>query len=141
MRISRKIIGYALIMIFFVGLIVLIGILSDNKLDTRQEEYEKEIIGTQIQIEALEKKIADLSAENEELKKSLEAEKKQNDENVELQSKLETSSQALSGLKDIYDLYKSGSKSQAKDLLSKIEPIGFDDASLAYYELLKDFIN
>ncbi len=141
MKISKKIIGYALIMVFFVGIIVLIGILSDNELDSRQKEYEKEILGTQNQIEALEKKIVDLSAENDELKKKLEAEEKQNDENVELQSKFETSSQALSDLKDIYDLYKSGDKAQAKALLSKIEPIGFDDASLAYYDLLKDFIN
>ena len=128
-----KVYGYAVIMIVCVIAIVLIACLSENRLDSYQEEYENTITVNQKQIESLEKEIAMLSDENKELKKKVE-------ETLTLQTELEGGQQAMSDMKEIYSLYKSGSKTEAKNRFSKIEPIGFDDMCLAYYELLKDYL-
>ena len=65
-----KVYGYAVIMIVCVIAIVLIACLSENRLDSYQEEYENTITVNQKQIESLEKEIAMLSDENKELKKN-----------------------------------------------------------------------
>lgn len=130
----KKIFGYAMIMIVSVLAIVLIACLSENKLEGYQSEYEQAMTVTQKQIQTLEEKIAQLSAEKAELEKKIE-------QNMTLQSDVVTSEQAISDMRYIYRLYKSGKKSEAKEKLDIIEPIGFSDTALEYYELLSDVLN
>lgn len=130
----KKVYGYGLIMVVCVILIVLVACLSETRLDTYQEEYESRITGHQKQVEILEKQIVELTEKNRELEEKLQ-------KTAALESELETGNQALNDLIDIFDQYKDGDKTAAKDKFSKIEPIGFDDTALAYYRLLKDFLN
>ncbi len=130
----KKLYGYAIIMVICVLVIVLVACLSENRLEGYQTEYENALTLNQKQIQLLEEEIAKLSKENSELQKKLE-------ENMSLGSDLVTGQQTMSDLKDIYELYKSGKAKDAKKQFSKIEPIGFDDATLAYYEILRDLLN
>lgn len=130
----KKVYGYGLIMVVCVILIVLVACLSETRLDSFQEEYELQMTGSQKQIKLLEKQIVDLTEKNRELEEKLQ-------KTATLEAELETGNQALNDLIDIYGQYKDGDKSAAKEKLSKIEPIGFDDTALAYYQLLKDFLN
>ena len=97
----KKLYGYAIIMVVCVLIIVLIAALSDNRLKGYQTEYEEEMTAGQKQIEMLEEQIATLSEENSELKKEIAQAQK-------LGSDLVTVQQAMSDLKDIYQMYKSG---------------------------------
>lgn len=130
----KKIFGYGLIMVFCVLAIVLVACLSENKLEGYQLEYEQAMTVSQKQIQSLEAEIARLSEEKAELEKKIE-------KSMTLQADLATNDQALLDLKDIYDIYKSGKESEAKAKFSKIEPIGFEDMALWYYELLSDVLN
>lgn len=130
----KKIYGYALVMIVCVLVIVLIACLSENRLEGYQSEYEQTITGNQKQIETLEAEVARLSNENAELQKQL-------DKAMTLGADLVTSQQAMSDMKDIFETYKSGDVKSAKDAYRKIEPIGFDDSTLAYFELLGELLN
>lgn len=130
----KRVYGYAIIMVVCVLLIVLVACLSENRITGYRDDYETKIKGHQEQIEVLQENITKLAQENAELKKKAE-------ETAALQSQLENGEQALSDMKDIYRQYKEGNRTEAKNSFAKIEPIGFDDASLAYYELLKDFLN
>ena len=130
----KKLYGYAIIMVVCVLIIVLIAALSDNRLKGYQTEYEEEMTAGQKQIEMLEEQIATLSEENSELKKEIAQAQK-------LGSDLVTVQQAMSDLKDIYQMYKSGNETEAKAIFDKIEPMGFDDATLDYYQVLKDLLN
>ncbi len=144
----KKIYGYGLIMVVCVLVIVLIAALSENRLDGYQDKYEETMTAGQKQIELLEGEIAELSEKNSELeKRNAELE----EENQEIKRMLEnsqgigsdlvTAQQAMSDLKDIYKKYKSGKVTEAKRQFGKIEPMGFDDATLSYYEVLKDLLN
>ncbi len=130
----KKLYGYAIIMLACVLVIVLIAALSENRLDGYQNQYEKAMTAGQKQIEILEEEIIALTEENSELKRELEDFQK-------LNSDLVTGQQAMSDLKDIYKMYKSGKAAEAKKQFDKIEPMGFDDATLNYYEVLKDLLN
>ncbi len=130
----KKLYGYAIIMVVCVLVIVLVAALSENRIEGYQTEYENSLTITQKQIQSLEEEISRLSKENSELQEKI-------DKNMSLGSDLITGQQALSDLKDIYELYKSGKADEAKEQLSKIEPIGFDDGTLMYYEILKDLLN
>lgn len=130
----KKVYGYGLIMVVCVILIVLVACLSETRLDSFQAEYELQMTGHQKQVELLEKQIVELTEKNRELEEKLQ-------KTAALESELETGNQALNDLIDIFDQYKDGDKAAAKEKFSKIEPIGFDDTALAYYQLLKDFLN
>ena len=130
----KKVYGYGLIMVVCVILIVLVACLSETRLDSFQKEYELQITGHQEQVELLEKQIVELTEKNRELEEKLQ-------KTAALESELETGNQALNDLIDIFDQYKAGDKAAAKGKFSKIEPIGFDDTALAYYRLLKEFLN
>lgn len=130
----KKVYGYGLIMVVCVILIVLVACLSETRLDSFRAEYELQMTGHQKQVEILEKQIVELTEKNRELEEKLQ-------KTVALESELETGNQALNDLIDIFDLYRDGDKAAAKEKFSKIEPIGFDDTALAYYQLLKDFLN
>ena len=129
----RKLFGYGIIMAVCVLIIVLIACLSENRIEVYEDEYEKSVLATQKQLDGLEEKIVELTNENFELKKQLE---KING----LESDLVTTQQALSDMKDIFEIYKNGDLVGAKKAYEKIEPIGFDDSTLAYYELLGELL-
>ena len=130
----KKLYGYAIIMIACVLVIVLIAALSENRLDGYKGEYEEAMTVGQKQIRMLEEEIVALTKENSELKRKIE--KSQN-----ISSELVTAQQAMSDLKDIYEIYKQGDAEDAKNRFEQIEPIGFDDLTLNYYEILKDVLN
>lgn len=129
----KKLFGYAIVMLVCVLIIVLMACLSENRLEGYETEYEESILASQKQIEVLEEKIVELTNENFELKKQLE-------KNSGLESDLVTAQQALSDMKDIFEMYKGGDLSSAKKAYEKIEPIGFDDSTLAYFELLGELL-
>lgn len=127
--------------IFLFNIVLLVSVSSFviTGCTTRKKTEDNEIVYKNI-IEEKQEAFKNLEEENAELKK----------ENKELQTKLTqalsekseqaTLGQALSDLIDIYELYKSGNKEKAIEKLKKIEPMGFDDATLAYYKILKDLL-
>lgn len=129
----KRIFGYALIMVISVLIIVLIACLSESRLENFQEQYQDNMTINQKQVLELENQIDRLEKENSKLKEKLE-------KNLTITSDVVTSQQALSDLKDIYQKYKSGKVAEARSDLDKIEPMGFDDATLSYYELLSDIL-
>ncbi len=84
-------------------------------------------------IKILEQENMELKKENKDLQKKL-------TQAMSEKSKIITHGQALTDMINIYELYKSGMKSEAADEFKKIEPMGFDDSTLAYYEILKDVL-
>lgn len=130
----KKIFGEAIVLAACVLIIVLVACISENRLDDYQEEYQKGITLSQAQVEKLQAKIEVLENEKAELQKKL-------DEALASASDSLTNQQALSDLKDIYEKYKSGKVQEAKKDFKKIEAMGFDDATLSYYELLSDILN
>lgn len=129
----KKLFGYGIVMVACVFIIVLMACLSEGRREEDKNEYEQSILATQKQMEVLEEKIVNLTNENLELKKQLE-------KTSGLESDLVTSQQALSDMKDIFEMYKKGDVNSAKTAYEKIEPIGFDDSSLAYFELLGELL-
>lgn len=125
----KKLYMYATIMTMCVLLIVLIACLSESRLDSYQEEYEDMLMERQSEIQELEDKLAELENENYELKKQVE-------ENMTVQSKLDTQNQIMNDLTHVYKLIKDGKRQEARDNYAKIETSGFDDAALSYYEML-----
>ena len=128
-----KIFGYAFILGVCALLMVLMAYLSENKLEDYEEQYKTDMTISQKQILSLEEQIKKLEKENAKLKAEI-------GKTESLGSDLVTSQQVLSDLKEIYEKYKSGDVKSAKSALQKIEPIGFDDASLAYYQILIDVV-
>ncbi len=129
----KKLYGYVIIMVVCVLIIVLMAAISKNRIDEYKGEYLKQLDENQTRIQELEKQIADLTDQNQQLKKELE-------KGQSLGSDLVTLQQAMSDLRSIYQTYKSGNAAEAKKQLDKIEPIGFDDTTLSYYEVLCDLI-
>lgn len=125
----KKLYMYAIIMTMSVLFIVLIACLSESRLDRYQTEYENMLTARQSEIQALEDKLAELEDENYELKKQAE-------ENMTAQSKLDVQNQIMNDLTQVYKLIKEGKKQEAKDNYARIETNGFDDAALSYYEIL-----
>lgn len=130
----KKIFGEAIVLAACVLIIVLVACISENRLEDYQEEYQKGMTLSQAQVEKLEAKIELLEKEKVELQKKL-------DESMQASADALTNQQALSDLKDIYEKYKSGKTQDAKKQFKKIETMGFDDATLSYYELLSDILN
>ena len=129
----KRVCIYGIIMLLCVVVIVLVGWLSQKKIDTQEIEYQNLITANQNSIRTLEEKVAELEKENKSLKEQL-------SQSMMLQSDVTTSNQALADLKEIYDTFKNGKKEQAKAAFNKIETMGFDDTALAYYEILKDML-
>ncbi len=129
----KRVCIYGIIMLLCVVVIVVVGWLSQKKIDVQQIEYQNLITANQNSIRTLEEKIAELEKENKELKEQI-------SQSMMLQSDVTTSNQAFADLEEIYDMFKDGKKEQARTAFKKIEPMGFDDATLAYYEILKDML-
>lgn len=129
----KRVCIYGIIMLLCVVVIVVVGWLSQKKIDVQEIEYQNLITANQNSIRTLEEKIAELEKENEELKEQV-------SQSMMLQSDVTTSNQAFADLEEIYDMFKDGKKEQARTAFKKIEPMGFDDATLAYYEILKDML-
>ena len=129
----KRIFGYALVMLACVMIMVLVACLSENRLEEYQDEYNESMTLSQKQIVSLEQQIEKLEKENAELKKI-------NEKNMSIGAEAVTTEQAFADLREIYEKYKSGKTAEAKAEFKKIEPIGFDDATLSYYELLSDML-
>ena len=129
----KRIFGYAIILGVCALLMVLVTFLSENRFEDFEEQYQNDLTLSQKQIIGLEEQIEKLEKENAKLKMEV-------GRSESLGSDLVTSQQAISDLKEIYEKYKSGDVKSAKAELQKIEPIGFDDASLAYYQILIDVV-
>lgn len=129
----KRVCVYGIIMLLCVAFIVIVGWLSQKRIDTQETEYQNMITANQNSIRVLEEKIADLENENAELRERL-------SQSMMLQSDITTSNQALADLKEIYDTFKDGKAEQARAEFKKIETMGFDDTALAYYEILKDIL-
>ena len=129
----RRILMYGLVMFICVIVIVVMAFLSQEKIDGHQLEYQKVITENQDNIRVLEEKILTLEKENKSLQKQL-------TDVMSMRSDEATQSQIMRDLLDIYEAYKSGDVEEAKKTFAKIEPMGFDDNALAYYELLKDYL-
>lgn len=126
----RRVLIYGLVMLACVIVIVIMGILSQKKIDGYEDEYQNLVTANQNSIRTLEEKIAELEKENKALQKQV------NDISSQ-ESDITTQTQVLSDLKDIFEAFKAGKTEEAKNTFKKIEPMGFDDSTLAYYELLK----
>ncbi len=129
----KKIYSYGIIFLVCVIAIVAVGILSQHNPQGEKIDYQNLIEANQNSIRLLEE-------ENAKLKKTIsELEKKLSEEKL-FESDVTTVSQAINDMKEIYEKFKSGEKDKAKDDFKKIEPIGFDDNALLYYEILKDLL-
>lgn len=124
---------YLAIMLVFVIAIVAVVCFSESRIENQQEIFENKIISGQNQIEALEKKIVELEKENKELKESVE-------NKMTIQSDIDTQSQIMNDLTEIYKLAKDSKIAEAKDKFRKIETMGFDDAALAFYGAIKKIL-
>ncbi|MBQ7097961.1 MAG: hypothetical protein IJN96_07770 [Clostridia bacterium] len=146
---SRRVFLYGVIMLLCVVLIVLIGFLTGSGIGEDNIESQNLIDEKQNNIRLLEEKVSALESEVE----SLTVEKNKyiaqvNSLTEQLQSKplntdesdAATYAQAFSDLKNIYETFKAGKVDEAKAAFVKIEPMGYDDATLAYYEILKDLL-
>ncbi len=137
---NKRILLFGVVLTICLVLIVITGCEFHKKTDDNETTYQDMLNESQETLKILEKENAELKNKNKEL----------GNENNELQTKLTqamseksdmtTHGQALADLIDIYELYKSGKTNDATAKLKKIEPMGFDDATLAYYEILKDVL-
>lgn len=141
---NKMIFVYGLIMLVIVALFVVLGFVTSPENETGLLESQNLIEEKQNSIRKLEEENSNLKKENEQLSSEVENCKNRIAE-LEAQFGAEgsedvTMSQALADLKDIYEDYKSGNVSRAKENFAKIVPMGYDDATQAYYDLLKDVL-
>ncbi len=129
----KKIYSYAIVMIIFVFAIVLTVFLSETKIDNNQKKYEELLAIEKTESEKLKDRIVELEKENEELKRRKE-------QTITTQSDFEQHIQSMNDLTEIYKLIERKKLDEAKELFSRLETAGFDDSTLAYYELLKDVL-
>lgn len=135
---------YKRILLFVIVLCIfsmaIAGCASETKMEESEKSYQEMLEKCQVALSALEEKTAELKTQKENLEK----------ENKELQTKLTqalseksditTQSQAMADLMDIYSVYKSGKTTEALEKIKMIEPMGFDDETLAFYEILKNIL-
>lgn len=131
---AKAIRGYGLILAICILAIFAVLALSQKTLQNFQEQASQTSAAYLEQIEELEEKVADLEKDNKTLQELI-------NQNIDFGSGLITSQQAMSDLKDIYELYKDGKKDQAKSAFERINTMGFDDNALSYYEILSDILN
>ncbi len=130
---NKRIFLFAIVLLVCVSLIVITGCTPRKKTDDNEIIYKNMIEESRQAIKILEEENAELKKENKDLQTKL-------IQAMSEKSEQATQGQALSDLIDIYELYKSGNTGDASKNLKKIEPMGFDDATLAYYKILKDIL-
>lgn len=116
-----------------VALSMIAGCTDHKKTADNESAYQNEIKESHAALKILEEKNAELEKENKELQTKL-------TQAMSEKSDMTTQGQALADLVNIYEIYKSGKTDNALEKFNKIEPMGFDDATLAYYEILKDVL-
>lgn len=129
----KKLYIYAAVMLVSVLLIVLIACLSESRIDSYQMEYENMITASQGEIGKLEKKVAKLESENHELRES-------NEVSMTAQATLDKQNQVMNELVGIYRLAKDGKTAEAKEAYEHIDTGGYDDAALALWEIIGEYI-
>lgn len=127
----RRVLVYGLIMLACVVVIVIIGVLSDNKIEGYENDYQKLVETSQNSIRILEEDLAVLKKENKDLKEKIE-------KVMTLEGDVATLGQAFADLREIFEEYRDGNVDEARKRFEKIEPMGFDDKTLCYYEALKE---
>ncbi len=147
MKRNKMIFVYGLIMLVCVALIVVVGLATGPSVGQDSDKGQNAIDEKQNSIRLLEERVAELEKENAALKDEVKKISEERDalakENQQLytsESKTVTMEQALADLKDIYEKYKAGDIAEAKADFGKIEPMGYDEATLAYYEILNDIL-
>ena len=141
----KRIFAFGVILIVFS--IIITGCKSKNNLAESEKTNAELLLESQAEVSALKGETAELKRINEELLSQNDNLDKQN---KELQKKLTqalseksditTQDQVMTDLMYIYKLYKSGKATDALVKIKKIEPMGFDDITLAFYEMLKDVL-
>ncbi len=129
----KRVLMYGLTMLVCVALILVIAILSDNKIDGYETDYQNLVETSQNNIRILEEKNHQLEKENKDLKEKLE-------KSMTLESDVATLDQIFSDLREIFEMYRDGKVDAARKRFEKIEPMGFDDETLCYYEALKELM-
>lgn len=129
----KRVLVYGLTMLVCVALILVIAILSDNKIDGYETSYQDLVETSQNNIRILEEKNHELEKENKDLKDKLE-------KAMTLESDVATLDQVFSDLREIFEMYRDGEVAEARKRFEKIEPMGFDDEALCFYEALKELM-
>lgn len=129
----KKVLLYGLTMLACVALILVIAIVSDNKIDGYESNYQSLVKVSESNIKMLEKEIDVLEKENKDLKEKLK-------KSMTLESDVATLGQIFADLREIFELYQDGNVEEAREKFEKIEPMGFDDKTLCYYEALKELM-
>lgn len=137
----------AFCIVVIICLMTIAGCSPKTNLKENNKTTEDLLLESQVEVSSLKGETAELKRINKELQSRNESLEKENDE---LQTKLTqvlseksditTQDQVMLDLMYIYKLYKSGKMSDALSKIKKIEPMGFDDVTLAFYEMLKDVL-
>ncbi len=146
---NKRVFLYGVIMLLCVAIIVIVGLVTGSGIGENNIEGQNLIDEKQNNIRLLEEKVSALEKEVESLKveknkyiaqvNSLTEQLDNTSLNTEA-SDAATHAQAFADLKNIYNTFKAGKVDEAKAAFVKIEPMGYDDATLAYYEILKDLL-
>ncbi len=130
---NKRIFLFNIVLLVCVSLFVITGCTPHKKTDDNEISYKNMFEENQQALKFLEEENAELKEENNLLQTKLA-------QALSEKSDITTHNQALADLIDIYELYKFGNKDEASKNFKKIEPMGFDDATLAYYKILKDIL-
>lgn len=163
MQKNKMVFVYGLILLAAVVVVLVVGSMTGPIHDENEAEGQTLIDEKQNSIRRLEENIAtmkkqidSITAEKDSLVLKSEEDEKTIEElrkkTTELEEQLKnqpidtgsadavTMAQAMSDMKDIYENFKSGNKSEARKAFEQIPTAGFDDSTLAYYEILKDVL-
>lgn len=127
----KKAIAVFLVILLCGGLVLGVYFHGQSQIQKLNAELEKKTEQYENRIEELENSNKDLTDEVKRLEEKLLDAKSTSGKEV-------TNSQIMNDLKDIFRLYKSGKKSEAKAQFVKIPEMGFDDTTYDYYQVLNE---
>lgn len=134
---DRKIFLYALLMSAAVLVIIVVAYMSEMKIDSVEDSYEKIITEQSQKAENVSKELQLLQEENVRLNTELNELKNKKAETI---SSGETYNQATKLLSDIYLLIESGDIEKARKELEKFDTSTFDDTIINYKKALQKLI-
>jgi len=137
---NKMVFVYGLIMLACVVVMIVIGFATSPEHDSESSPEGQNLIDEkQNNVRLLEEKVSELEGEIETLK----VEKNKyigRIEELEQQIQNQPSETTVAELKTIFETYKSGAVDEAKEAFEQLDPTGYDEVSLAYYEILKEVI-
>lgn len=104
--------------------------------EKKNDEYLREINSKEEYLNIIKNSNNTLKKENEDLKKENSNLKKEDIEKKSSESDFTTYYQSMIDLSEVSSLIKEGKENEAKELLLKINPAGFDKTALSFYESL-----